>query len=201
MPSDGRTVGLDEAGDLGGRFIDEFDAKMPDAGVAQGGEQGTGRLRRGVEHRVAATDVGLHQVVAALWVAEVDAMPLARPAAIAVAVAVRKEAGEHAILGVKYRQMLMRDHLDAGALAGRQRTRQGRELLRIEIMGGRKALQALCEQHARRQYIRAVQGEVAVQGRDGVAVAQRRAGPAKVLQRPQRPAERTSRASGRRRHR
>src|SRR5258706_13335498 len=71
-----------------------------------------GFLRLCAENRVAAAHVGEDWMRPAFGVLKLDAMLFAGPAAIAIAGALRQEAAEDAVLGVKHRQMLVGDGLD-----------------------------------------------------------------------------------------
>ncbi len=78
------------------------------------------RLRGGVEHGVAAALVGEHEVVGAGAVAQRQRRALAWPPAVAPGVAGAQEARKHAVLGVEYGQVVVRDRLQRGRPAPRR---------------------------------------------------------------------------------
>ena len=74
-------------------------------------------LRFGAEDGVAAADVGHHRMGASGRVASGRLVLLARTAAIAIAGSGGEKAAEHAVLGMKDRQVLVGDRLDSRAAA------------------------------------------------------------------------------------
>ena len=89
------------------RFMDEFQAKVANAGLAPRVDVRTCFLRLSAEHRIPAANVGYYWMRAALWISQSDAMLFAGPAAIAISSAGGKKSAEDTMLRVEDRKMVI----------------------------------------------------------------------------------------------
>jgi hypothetical protein len=97
-------------------------------------------LGSGVVEGIAATGIGLEHMLGADAVAEVDAMLVARPSAIAVILTLREESAEDAVLHMEHGHVLVESDLEplrGGAAHER------RQLVGVEVIGGSDALKSV----------------------------------------------------------
>ena len=89
------------------RFMDEFQTKVMNAGLAPRIEMRTCFLRLRAEDRIPAANVSYYRMRPALWISQGDPMLFAWTAAIAVGSAGGEESAEDAMLCVEDGQMLI----------------------------------------------------------------------------------------------
>ncbi len=150
--------GLRDADDGIGGFVDELGAEVANAGVEPIVQVRGGFLRLCSEDGVAAAHVRHDGMGAAARIAQFHAMPLAGPAAIAIAGSGRKKAAEDAVLGVKHGEVVVDDGLDlirTGALG------ELGDLRGVQIVRGRDAVETAGKKLAGGDGVGRVQAEVA----------------------------------------
>src|SRR5690349_3478602 len=136
----------------------ELQPEMSDSRVAPSGQMLTRLLRFGAKHRITAPDIGQDGMRTSCRVPQRDRVLLARPAAIAIAGAGRQKPAKHAVLGVKDRQMLVRDRFNYAAA---RLAREFGDLRRVEVVRGSEAREAEIKILAGRERVGRVEAEVA----------------------------------------
>ena len=133
-------VGREDLAGFGGRFFEEFDSKMAEAGGVEFFEKGGAGLGGCVEEGVAATDIGAERVIHSNAVAEMDAMFFAGAAAVGVVGAFGHESGKNAVLHVKHRHVVVDGELEP---LGRGLAKEGEDLVGVEVVREGQALETL----------------------------------------------------------
>ena len=122
------------------RFMDEFQTKVMNAGLAPRIDVRTCLLRLRAEDRIPAANVSYYRMRPALWISQGDPMLFAWTAAIAIRGAGGKESAKDAMLGVEDGQMLIGDGFQPLRANG---SGQCGNLRGVEIMRRGEARQAL----------------------------------------------------------